>query len=217
MPFTVCIPIILADSYHVGIILLAMRLTFDSGILLLDPNANINFQFRCVGLTHTCSQNCRDRKHVQSWTALNIDDFSIHLDKEEKIINSCEEETLSCTISKTVMHIQRAELAALTQGMCSVSIVANKTCATSYINSQFQVLAEVKTMCEGRNRCNISVNSLSSDPCPFERKYVDVLYRCVMRSGGYPGTFYYCVTVWFSLQSVYNCLSYTTRGHKFRK
>ena len=92
-------------------------------------------------------------------------------------------------MSKTVMHFQRAELVALTQGICSVSIFANKTCATSYINSQSLVLAEVKTMCEGRNRCNISVNSLSSDPCPFERKYVDVMYRCVMRSSGYPGTF----------------------------
>jgi hypothetical protein len=120
-------------------------------------------------------------------------------------------------MSKTVMHFQRAELVALTQGICSVSIVANKTCATSYINSQSLVLAEVKTMCEGRNRCNISVNSLSSDPCPFERKYVDILYRCVMRSSGYPGTFYYCVTICFSLQSVYNCFSYTTRGHKLRK
>ena len=116
--------------------------------------------------------------------------FSVHLDTKVNFITPCGEEKLSCSIPKTVLRIQTAELAPLEPGMCSTSastIDGDNDCAQSYLKSKYQVLEEIKSMCEGVSECNVSVKSISSDPCPFEPKYINVLLQCLMRRRAYPG------------------------------
>ena len=89
-----------------------------------------------------------------------------------------------------MLRIRTAELKSLKQEICSTSAttIANRTCAQSYVKSKSQVLEEIKSICEGVSECNVSVKSISSDPCPFEPKYIDVLLKCSMRQRAYPGT-----------------------------
>ena len=73
--------------------------------------------------------------------------------------------------------------------MCSKIAKFNNTCAASYVAYKSQVLADVKAICDGRRQCNISVKSIASDPCPFEKKIINVLYGCFVRQSVYSGTY----------------------------
>ncbi|XP_028406440.1 uncharacterized protein LOC114528929 [Dendronephthya gigantea] len=109
--------------------------------------------------------------------------------RQLKILNYCDREDvqkLSCEISKTVLLIKKAELGAATDGMCSTPVIKNKNCSQLYISSKHHLLAEIKAMCEGRRECNISVKSITNDPCPLERKRINIEYKCLVQSKGYP-------------------------------
>jgi hypothetical protein len=96
-------------------------------------------------------------------------------------------QTLKCFFPNAVLHVELAELVQIGQNVSSTSENTNFTCLRLFIDLNPNILAEVRTFCEGRSQCNISVESLSSDPCPSERKYLKVYYKCEFRSTGYPG------------------------------
>ncbi|XP_028413944.1 uncharacterized protein LOC114536799 [Dendronephthya gigantea] len=107
--------------------------------------------------------------------------------RQLKILNYCDSredvQKLSCEISKTVLLIKKAELDAVTDEM---PVIKNKNCSQLYISSKHHLLAEIKAMCQGRRECNISVKSITNDPCPLERKRINIEYKCLVQSRGYP-------------------------------
>ena len=109
-----------------------------------------------------------------------------------KILNYCDnedEQKLSCKTSKTVLLIQKAELATISKEMCSTPVIKQENCSQLYISSRHRLLKEIKKLCEGRSECDISLKFLTSYPCPLEKKKINIEYKCLVRSRGYSGEF----------------------------
>ena len=115
--------------------------------------------------------------------------FSCLSDRKRRTQHSCGGvQSLKCAFPKTVLRVKVAELVQVTQSCFNTSeFTTNDTCLRLFINLKPKFLAEVRTICEGRNQCNVSAQSLLSDPCPRERKYLQINFKCEVMSTGYPG------------------------------
>ena len=90
-------------------------------------------------------------------------------------------ETLNCThYPNTVMRIRYAEFVP-----CNDS--GSESCLRPFIAAKPQLHAEIKKLCAGRSQCTILMQSLTSDPCPSLRKYLNVPYKCEVKPSSYPG------------------------------
>lgn len=96
--------------------------------------------------------------------------------------NACNKnkEILTCTkFPNTVIRIRYAEF---------VPCSKNETeCLQPLINQKPQLLKEIRQPCEGRSQCTVLMLSLTSDPCPGMRKYLNVPYKCEVKPSSYPG------------------------------
>jgi hypothetical protein len=103
--------------------------------------------------------------------------------------NSCGGvQMLNCDLSNSVLRIKLVEVVQVAQSVCSnTKLTKNDTCLRLFLDLRPKFLAEVRTICEGRNQCNISAESLPSDPCPLERKYIKVKFKCEVVSTAHPG------------------------------
>jgi hypothetical protein len=114
----------------------------------------------------------------------------IFLDKRDHII--CEDEgsqVLNCSGLGEVIDIVRAQIKPKTTGIdvCPTLTltVTNKTFVKpSSCKFNTNVFKQVKSKCEGRVWCSLSVKSVHDGRCPKESKYLIISYKCIQRSNG---------------------------------
>lgn len=107
------------------------------------------------------------------------------MQREKFICENQGNQTLNCSGVDAVIDILHAELLSgrLTTEVCSTSEAPKKTFAkqpSCIFDSD--VSSEVKSICQERAWCNLSLKSVGADRCPTESKHLDILYKCVRRS-----------------------------------
>lgn len=101
-------------------------------------------------------------------------------------------EILNCSNDDAVIDVQYAQLQLVKAkgDTCSKSTASKKTLARkTTCKSNFNVLSRVKTKCQQKTWCNLSVKSIQDDYCPTESKFLRISYGCVKRSNNILGSF----------------------------
>lgn len=107
--------------------------------------------------------------------------FRIILAQRDKLI--CKDQgsqNLNCSDFDAVIDIVHAELKPTSRKteICPKSKVSKKNSCEFESDVSF----EVKSMCQGRTWCNLSVNSVEAGQCLEQDKHLLISYQCVKRS-----------------------------------